>query len=200
MIFQSNMKKIFTLILLFIFNITPSFGNTQCSTQMSVTIPKFINIIPITSNTININIQNNNGILNTAPYCEWRIISNSPNTILNLRAESITSDGVSNSMFMIGNTVYLAFTNVLNKPSELSLNNCKSGLINNPNVVAYPIILIHGAKYKYNKSVDKYKILMNNGDVNIKLNIGTIPLSTSWGKGDKKGIYQTTLYLTEGDI
>lgn len=194
------MKKIFILILLFIFNIIPSFADTQCSTQMSVTIPKFINIIPITSNTININIRNNNGILDMNPYCEWRVISNNPNTILNLRAESITNDGVSNSMFMIGNTVYLAFTNILNKPSELSLNNCKNGLNNNPNIVAYPIISIHGAEYKYNKSVDKYKILMNNEDINIKLNIGTIPLSTSWDKGDKKGIYQTTLYLTEGDI
>lgn len=199
MTFQNNIIKLLTL-LLFIFNMTPTFAQTQCSTQMSFTIDKFISIKPITSNIININIQNNNGILNTMPYCQWRIISNSRNTTLILKAESVTDNGVSNSMFMIGNTVYLAFTNILNKPSQISLHNCKIGLTNNPNVVAYPVISIYGAKYKYDKNIDKYKILMDNGDVNIKLNIGTIPLDTSWDKGDKKGIYQTILYLTEGDI
>lgn len=176
----------------------------SASVGMSFTILPYTHISPITSPVLTAYITDKTGNLQAPLSTTFRVITNSPeDKTLYLKANVLTQDGYEEAMFEQGGQVYIAFTNLKNKPTGQSLNNCKIGSAPNdsPNVVAYPITSLTGAASKtYLKSKDKYELTVKNGTSFITVNVGSNVLKSSFGGNDPRGFYQAILSLTEADI
>lgn len=187
-------------IITFIFlscTITNSALAEMASVEFSVIIQEYLSI-QSPNQVLIANVTNDNGVLDQPLNTRFRVITNTSKTkTLYLKATTITEDGIYNSMFNRGGLVYLAFSNINNKPKLRDLNNCIYGG-DGKNVVAYPIINISGAKYKYMHN--KYEVYIDNGVTDLYVTVGVTPLYNSFSKRDDKGFYQTTLHLTEVDI
>ena len=175
----------------------------SASIDFSITIDPYMQIQTLTSPVLIANITDKTGNLYAPLFSKFRVISNSGDTkTLYLKANTITEHGNESAFFYANGRVYIAFSNVNNKPTSQSLANCKYR--NHPNespgVVAYPIASILGAKTKYINGGGKYEVYVGNGTTDITVNIGSQVLRNSFGANDPKGFYQATLSLTEADI
>lgn len=187
---------IFLVIIFLLFTANSALAQTA-SVEFNIVIQEYLSI-QSPNQVLIANIINNNGILDQPLNTRFKIISNTSNTkTLYLKATTITDDGVYNSMFYKNGMVYLVFSNIKNKPKTKELYTCMYGG-DGKNVVAYPIININGAKYKY--MYNKYEIYINNGVTDLFVTVGINPLYSSFSNKDDKGFYQTTLHLTEVDI
>lgn len=200
-----KIRNIFIALFIAFTSITGVFAQeeNQASIHFSVNIPEYLQIDTVTSAVLTANITDRTGNLYTPLASRFRVISNCEETkTLYLKAEAITDNGSELSMFMHGGRVYVAFTNAVNKPRSSALANCKMGAHpkESPGVVAYPITSIIGAKTKFNPSLEKYEVYIENGTTNIAVNIGSHVLRNSFDKNDPMGFYQATLFLTESDI
>ena len=187
---------VFLVIIFLLFTANSTLAQTA-SVEFNIVIQEYLSI-QSPNQVLVANIINDNGILDQPLNTRFKIISNTNNTkTLYLKATTMTEDGVYNSMFYKNGMVYLAFSNIKNKPKTKELYTCMYGG-DGKNVVAYPIININGAKHKY--TYNKYEVYINNGITDLYVTVGTNPLCSSFSNKDDKGFYQTTLHLTEVDI
>jgi hypothetical protein len=171
--------------------------------EFSINVDSYMQIQTLTSPVLIANITDKTGNLYTPLFSKFRVISNSADTkTLYLKANTITENGNESAIFTANGRVYVAFSNVNNKPTSQSLANCKYGASPNesPGVVAYPIASIRGAESKYVHNGGKYEVYVGNGTTDITVNIGSQVLRSSFGNNDPRGFYQATLSLTEADI
>ena len=197
-----NIKNLIFLLMLFVLMPLKVFAESA-SIEFSLTVDPYMEIQTLTSPVLIANITDKTGNLYSPLYSKFRVISNSGDTkTLYLKANTITEFGNENAIFSANGRVYVAFSNVNNKPTSQSLANCKYGSQPNesPGVVAYPIASILGAKTKYINNGGKYEVYVENGKTDITVNIGSQVLKSSFGSNDPKGFYQATLSLTEADI
>lgn len=199
-----NFQKIYIVLFLALATIMPSFAaSPTAQADMALEFKDFLKIQTVTSNVLTANITDKTGNLYAPLSSRFKVISNSGHTqTLFLRAEALTESGNEPAMFDVGGRVYIAFTNVNNKPKNSDLENCKMGTDPkySPGVVAYPITSIIGVKNQYQRNEGKYKIFINNGTTDISVNIGSHVLRNSFSSNDPQGFYQATLSLTESDI
>lgn len=182
--------------------LTPVFAeNNNASAVFSVSIPEYVKVESVLSPVLTANITDRTGNLH-APLCsKFKVISNSADTkTLYLKAHTTTDAGQENAMFEQGGQVYIAFANLAKIPKSQALANCKYGALpkESPNVVAYPVISVTGAKHKF--ITDKYEVYAENGVSYVTIDIGSNVLGSSFAANDSKGFYQTILSLTEADI
>ncbi len=180
----------------------PAFAESA-SIDFMIELPEYLKIETVTSPVLIANITDKTGNLYAPLSTRFKVISNSgEQKTLYLKSESITDNGSEPSMFNMGGQVYVAFTNVNNKPRSSALANCKMGTHPkySAGVVAYPVTSVTGAKSVYQRGEGKYKVFVNNGTTDIVVNIGSHVLKNSFGPNDPKGFYQATLLLTESDI
>ena len=171
--------------------------------EFSINLSSYMQIQTLTSPVLVANITDKTGNLYAPLFSKFRVISNSADTkTLYLKASTITEHGNESAMFSTNGKVYVAFSNINNKPTSQSLVNCKYGSLPNesPGIVAYPISSIRGAKTKYVNNGEKYEVYVGNGTTDITVNIGSQVLRNSFSSNDPKGFYQATLSLTEADI
>lgn len=200
--------RIFKILLavccFFIFSINPiNAEQNSAQTSLSIVLPEYLKIESVTSPVLIANITNRRGDLSSNLSTTFKVITNTAETkTLYLKANIMTQDGYEEAMFEQGGIVYVAFGNISKLPKTSSLLSCKLGgnPIDSPGVVAYPVISLSGAKSQFNKSKNKYEVLVNNGITNVTVNIGANVLQSSFAKNDPKGFYQTVLSLTESDI
>ena len=197
--------KIFNIILdifLFLINISSAYAKSE-SMDFEIKLEEFLRIETVTSAVLMANITDKTGNLYSPLSSRFKVISNcSEQKTLNLKSESITENGNEQSLFELGGRVYIAFTNVNNKPRSEALANCKMGTHPkySPGVVAYPVTSIMGAKSENQRGQGKYKVFINNGTTNILVNVGSHVLRNSFDSNDPRGFYQATLSLTESEI
>ena len=175
----------------------------SASMEFSINIAPYMQIQTLTSPVLIANITDKTGNLYSPLFSKFRVISNSGDTkTLYLKAHTITEHGNESAIFSSNGRIYIAFSNVNNKPTSQSLANCKYGAHPNesPGVVAYPIASIRGVKSKYVDNGGKYEVYVGNGTTDITVNLGSQVLRSSFGSNDPKGFYQATLSLTEVDI
>lgn len=197
-----NFKNIFIAFLLFFTTNTYALAE-EASLNFSVTLPEYIQIQTITSAILIANITDRTGNLYSPLSSRFKIISNTDERkTLYLKSEAITENGNEESMFKMNGRVYVAFTNVNNRPKSQALINCKndSNPKESPGVVAYPITSILGAETQFDQSLNKYKVFIENGTTNLIVNIGSHVLRNSFDSNDPNGFYQATLSLTESEI
>jgi hypothetical protein len=197
-----SFRNIFIALLFLIFSIQNVFAE-QASIKFEITLPEYLKIETVTSAVLTANIVDKTGNLYMPLSTRFKVISNTNETkTLYLKSTSITKNGVEESMFNVGNQVYVAFTNITDIPNSEALINCKIGSHPklSPGVVAYPITSIIGAEHKYQYGKGKYEIYVNNGETNVTVNLGSHVLRNSFDKNDPYGFYQATLALTEADI
>lgn len=197
-----TIRNIFITLFLIFTNICGVFAK-DASMNFDIQFPEFLRIQTVTSAVLIANITDKTGNLYSPLSSRFKVISNSDQArTLYLKSESITENGKEDSMFETGGRVYIAFTNINKTPTTEALANCK--MMTHPKyssgVVAYPITSILGAKTEYDKSINKYKVYVNNGTTNITVNVGSHVLKNSFDKNDPKGFYQATLSLTESEI
>ena len=182
----------------------PSFAASQTAqADLAIEFKEFLRIQTVTSAVLIANITDKTGNLYAPLTSRFKVISNCGHTqTLFLKAEAITEGGNESAMFERGGRVYLAFTNVDEKPTSTDLANCKMGTDPkySPGVVAYPVTSIMGAKNEYLRGQGKYKIYINNGTTDISVNVGSHVLRNSFDSNDPQGFYQATLSLTESEI
>ena len=175
----------------------------SATVNFEITVAPYFQIQTLTSPVLIANVTDKTGNLYAPLFSKFRVISNSDETkTLYLKADTITERGNESAIFSANGRVYIAFSNVKNKPTSQSLANCKFGAHpkESPGVVAYPITSILGAKSKYIHGGGKYEVYVGNGKTDITVNIGSQVLRSSFGPNDPKGFYQATLLLTEADI
>lgn len=195
-------RNIFISLFIAFFSMTSAFAE-EARMSFDLEFPEFLRIQTVTSAVLIANITDKTGNLYSPISSRFKVISNSVNQkVLYLKSESITENGNEESMFEMGGRVYIAFTNINKKPSSEALTNCKMGTHSkySPGVVAYPLTSILGAKSEYSKSINKYKVFVENGTTNITVNVGSHVLRNSFDKNDPRGFYQATLSLTESEI
>lgn len=195
-------KNIFLAVVMVITSLLPVFAESA-SMDFVIELPEYLRIQTVTSPVLTANITDKTGNLYAPLSSRFKVISNSnEQKTLYLKSESITDNGSEPSMFSMGGRVYIAFTNINNKPRSSALANCKMGTHPkySAGVVAYPVTSIIGAKSEYQYGAAKYKIFVNNGTTDISVNIGSHVLKNSFDSNDPKGFYQATLSLTESDI
>lgn len=196
-------KKFLAVISIFLLSIISVKAEEQASAVLSFHLDDYIKIEPITSPVLVANITDRTGNLYSPLSTRFRVITNSANEkTLYLKSNVITEAGFEESMFEQGGRVYVAFANITKQPKSSSLASCKMGgkPTDSPGVVAYPIISLTGATHKFNKSINKYEVLVKNGSTLIDVNIGANVLPNSFGANDPQGFYQAILSLTEVDI
>ena len=189
-------------MLLFFISSSKVFAESA-SVEFAINVGRYLQIKTLTSPILVANITDRTGNLYSPLFSKFRIISNSAETkTLYLKANTITENGNESAIFSSNGRVYIAFSNVNNKPTSQSLANCKYGTHPNesPGVVAYPITSIIGAKSKYIYGEGKYEVYVGNGTTDVTVNIGSQVLRNSFGTNDPKGFYQAILSLTEVDI
>lgn len=197
-----QLKNIFLAVVMAITSLVPVFAESA-SMNFVIELPEYLKIETVTSPVLIANITDKTGNLYAPLSSRFKVISNSSEQkTLYLKSESITDNGIEPSMFDMGGRVYVAFTNVNNKPRSSALANCKMGTHPkySAGVVAYPVTSIIGAKSEYQRGIGKYKIYVNNGTTDISVNVGSHVLKNSFDSNDPKGFYQATLSLTESDI
>lgn len=200
-----KIRNIFIALFILFTSITGVFAQEpkSASVEFSINLPDYLQIDTVTSAVLTANITDKTGNLYAPLSTRFRVISNSNETKkLYLRADALTDNGNESAMFNYGGRVYVAFTNVVHKPSSQSLANCKMGAMpkESPGVVAYPINSIIGVESKYRTDIEKYELDIENGVTNIDVNIGSHVLRNSFDKNDPMGFYQTTLSITETDM
>lgn len=200
------MKKIINAICAFIsmLVLTLSCHAADSATAvMSLVMPDFTKIEPITSPVLTANVTDRTGNMYAPMHARFKITSNTPITkSLYLKANVVTEAGYEESMFAQDGQVYIAFANIEKIPSSTSLFNCKTGALpkDSPNVVAYPVISISGAEHEYLYDKNKYELFIKNGITNINVHVGSRVLKNSFASNDSRGFYQAVLSLTEADI
>lgn len=197
-----KIRNIFIALFLAILSIQGAFAQ-EARMDFEVFLPEILKIETVTSAVLTANITDKTGNLYAPISSRFKVISNCNETkTLYLKSNSITENGNEESMFEMGGQVYVAFTNVSEKPRSEALANCKMGTHPkySPGVVAYPITSIIGAKTQYMHGQGKYKVYINNGKTDILVNIGSHVLRNSFDKNDPHGFYQATLSLTESEI
>ena len=189
-----------------ILNIATAFaqeGNHFAAANLSVTIPEYLHIKPLTSPVLTAAITDRTGYLQAPLNTTFRITTNTSQTkTLYLQANTMTDSGLENSMFTQGNQVYIAFGNIKELPSLSAITNCKMGAGPNdsPGVVAYPVMTVRGVKHSFLANKDKYELYVDNGTTDVTIDVGQQVLKNSFGKNDPKGFYQTIISITEVDI
>ncbi len=197
-----RIRNIFIAIFIVFMSITTVFAQ-EASMEFLIQIPEYVKIETVTNPVLTANITDDTGNLYAPLSSRFKVVSNSSeDRYLYLKAESITESGIESSMFEMGGRVYIAFTNVSNRPKSESLANCKMGTHPkfSPGVVAYPINSIIGTKTQFQRGNNNYKVLIKNGTTDILVNVGSHVLRNSFYRNDPKGFYQATLSLTEADI
>ena len=173
------------------------------SQDMAFELPKYVSIKPITSSALKANIIDDTGNLQKPLYAKFRVISNTRNTKLYLKAKVMTDKGYKSALFLRGNQVHVAFGNIDEKPTAKALLDCKNGGLpmESPGVVAYPVTSVRGAqKTKYSFNNCRYELYVDNGTTDITVNVGSKVLKSTFAPNDPQGYYQTILSLTEADI
>lgn len=197
-----NFKNIILALLMFFIGIQNAFAK-EAAMDFMVELPEFLKIETVTSPILVANITDKTGNLYAPLSSRFKVTSNSSEPkVLYLKSNAITEDGVEESMFEMGGRVYVAFTNMSDRPRTEALVNCKMGTHPkySPGVVAYPITSIIGTKVQYLHGQGKYKVFINNGKTDILVNIGSHVLKDSFDRNDPHGFYQATLVLTESEI
>ena len=197
-----NIKNLIVVLMFFVITSCRAFAESA-SIEFSINVAPYMQIQTLTSPVLIANITDKTGNLYAPLFSKFRVISNSGDTkTLYLKAHTITEHGNEGAIFTANGRVYIAFSNVNNKPTSQSLANCKYSANPNesPGVVAYPIASILGTKTKYVDNGSKYEVYVGNGTTDITVNIGSQVLRNTFGSNDPKGFYQATLSLTEADI
>lgn len=196
-------KSVLTFVSLYVLLLMPAYAVTNTQTDvLSFTLPSFTRIASVTSPVLTANVTNRTGNLYAPMSTRFRVITNSANDkTLYLKAKVVTSDGYEDAMFEQGGQVYIAFTNLVKKPTSSSLVNCKIGGMpkDSPGVVAYPVTSVTGPKnmkFVYNK----YEVTVGSGVTDVMVNVGSNVLRSSFAANDPRGFYQAILSLTEADI
>ena len=183
------MKKILLLLSLLC---TPVLAATNTiTTNFQVSVPEYTNIQSLTSTILTANLRQDY-VMNPLSV-RYRVTTNLPETKLYLTSKSITDGGYEYSMFECGGRQYIALTSVSSRASLQNLTEAKSAL-KAPNVLVLPILNIHGTEASFKSS--KYELNVKNGTNYINVNVGLNPPI----RGNKDGIYQATIYLTETEI
>jgi hypothetical protein len=183
------MKKL--LLLLLLLN-TPVFAETHAvTTNFQINIPAYTNIQPLTSTVLTANLRQD-CVINPLPV-KYRVVTNLSETKLYLTSKSAVSGGYEYSMFEYGGKQYIALTLIDSQASLQNLTKAKSSL-KAPKVLVLPVLSIQGAEVSFKGN--KYELNIKNGINYIDINIGLIPPVG----GNKDGIYQATIYLTEIEI
>ena len=178
-------------------------ASETASMEFNVIVPPYLEIETVTSPILIANITDKTGNLQAPLSSKFRVTTNSakPKTLY-LKANALTDGANEEAMFEYNGQVYIAFTNVENKPKHQALVNCKMAVDPkaSPGVVAYPIDSIYGARARYLHGRGRYEIVVGNGTTDISVNVGSHVLRDSFSKNDPKGFYQATLSLTETDM
>jgi len=198
------LKSVFSFLGILLGVALPCFANpSSASSNISITLPTYTNIMPITSPILTANITNRTGNLHSPLSSTFRVITNSPEKqTLYLNAHVVTEAGMEAAMFEQGGQVYIAFANLSKIPTSSALANCKYGGMpkDSPGVVAYPVLAVRGAEHKYVSGKQKYEVYVNNGKTDVTVNVGSNVLRSSFAANDPRGFYQAILSLTEADI
>lgn len=197
-----NIRVLLTCALALILGIQ-NVNAESASLEFSVEIPPYMQIQTLTSAVLTANVTDRTGNLYAPLSSKFRVISNSNETkTLYLKAETLTENGLEEAMFEMGGRVYIAFGNLEHKPKGQALANCINGTHpkESPGIVAYPVTSLYGAKHRFNRSIRKYEVFIDNGTTDITVNVGSNVLRNSFASNDPKGFYQATLSLTEADI
>ena len=199
------LKKVFSVLGILIISAVSGYASEvhTLSTDFTVQVPEYMNIIPMTSPVLTANVTNRTGNLFSPLSTTFRVLSNTSQTkTLYLQAHVTTQGGYEPAMFAQGGQVYVAFANLSKIPESSALANCKMGGMpkDSPGIVAYPVTSVHGANYKYIPSKEKYEVYIENGKTDVTVNVGASVLRNSFAGNDPRGFYQATLSLTEADI
>jgi hypothetical protein len=202
---MSIIKKILGVCALFCLSLSNVFAQSSVATSdLSVNLPDYVSIRPITSPVLTVHITDRTGNLYVPIGTQFKVVSNSPDTKkLYLKATVRTESGYESAMFQQNGRVYVAFASLKKIPTSQSLSNCKIGVApeDSPGIVAYPVTSVNGGKNtKYINGGDKYEIQVGNGTSYINVNMGQQVLYSSFSKNDPKGCYQAILSLTDTDI
>ena len=195
-------RNIIMALFLLCMSITHTYAQ-GASMDFAIILPEYLSIQTLSNPVLTANITDKTGNLYAPLATRFRVVSNSMETkTLYLKSESITANGIEDSMFSMGGRVYIAFTYVNDRPSSEALANCKMGTHPkySSGVVAYPITSVFGAKSEYSGSINRYKVYVENGVTDISVNVGSNVLRTSFDKHDPRGFYQATLSLTESEL
>lgn len=184
------MRKLLTLLVLLCSNIV--FAASNCATtDFSITIPAYTSIQPLTSTILTANLRND--YVTNPLHVKYKVVTNVPENTLYLTTKSLADGGYEHSMFEYGGREYIALTSVFNQASLQNLTEAKYNL-KAPNVLILPVVSVTGAEHKFRR--DKYEIYIKNGIYYIDMNVGLVaPI-----RGNKDGMYQATVYLTETEI
>ncbi len=196
-------KNTLSVLLYLFLTVLPAFCDVCATADFQVTIPEYTKIEPITSPVLTANITNRTGNLYTPLNAGFRVTTNAADKkIFYLSANTTTEAGYENAMFSQGGQVYIAFANLSKTPSSFALANCKNGSLpkDSPGVVAYPVISLSGAEYKYLQDDNKYELSIGNGITNVAIHVGSNVLKSSFAGNDPKGFYQAIISMTEADI
>lgn len=196
-------KLIFSLVSLFIGTNAGFCASQMAQADLSIVLPNFTKIAPVTSPVLTAHITNRTGNLYAPMMCRFRVITNSREVqTLYLKSNVLTEGGYEESMFEQGGQVYIAFANLAKIPKASALANCKIGALpeESPGIVAYPVTSIIGAENRFIPGKNKYEVYVKNGTTDVTVNVGSNVLKSSFGKNDPRGFYQAVLSLTDTDI
>lgn len=184
------MRKLLTLLLL-LCNLEVCAATNSASADFYITIPAYTSIQPLTSTVLSANLRNDY-VMNPL-HVRYKVVTNIPETTLYLTAKSMTSDGYETSMFEQGGRGYIALTSISNQASLQNLTEAKYNL-KAPNTLVLPIISVTGAENRIRR--ERYEVYIKNGVYYIDVNVGLTPPI----RGNKNGVYQATIYLTETEF
>lgn len=180
--------RVLLIILIYLFY-GACYAAESVSTTLSVTIPPFLSIKPLTSTVLTAHVRDQK--VQNPLYVKYKVVSNIPETTIFLTACSLVEGNLEHSMFQNGQ-VYVAFSNINQKATLQDMSNAKIAL-NAPNILVLPILNVSGAEHKFLH--DRYELYIKNGIYNIDVNIG---LNSPRRSAD--GIYQATMFLTKVEI
>lgn len=184
------MKKLLTLLALLYSSAV--FAASNCAiADFSMTIPAYTSIQPLTSTVLTANLRDD--YVTNPLHVKYKVVTNIPENTLYLTTKSLVDGSYEHSMFEHGGRGYIALTSITNQASLQNLTEAKYNL-KAPNVLVLPIINVTGADNRIKR--DKYEISIKNGVYYIDLNVGVAPPI----RGNKNGVYQATVYLTESEI
>ena len=184
------MKKLLVLLALFCGGAAFAASN-HATADFSITVPAYTSIQPLTSTILTANLRQD--YVTNPLHVKYRVDTNIPENTLYLTTKSLVDGGYEHSMFEYGGRAYVALTSITNQASSQNLTEAKYNL-KAPNVLILPIISVTGAEHKLKR--ERYEIYIKNGTYYIDMNIGLTPPI----RGNKDGVYQATVYLTEAEI
>ena len=202
-----NKQKNILLILLIaaIGGFGQAFGDVEVEQDVDVDVPPTVTITKsaesVESGTLN---SSNGNIIGTGVKSVFTLQTNGDDDDYEfVMSSTLQIDGDTVSAYTPHGDILFGNTTVL--PTREAVNNAKSRLYNNANVIAYPVsVLTEGSmtsEFHYNNATygDYYKIVVNGDQEQRKVThrITSSPVNKSYAVGeDEAGLYQTVITFT----